>query len=363
MQKKQAARKKNIVFVLISIFVLLVAMLGQLPQMLNSQDAVFYDSTSDNLMKSDLHYMQQYGVDGPFARSIKVQTELSGHSAFPNAAELAAFLESGQPLPQSDYNWYISNLCVQRYFYHTISVFSPFSPSVNYDLLKGVNVILFALVLTGVLLWIKRYAGFITAYILVFVLALLSPIFTGFSSNLYWMPYIWFVPMLGSAFVVWIKKKFANIKKWYLLAFVVSFVTCLFYQLHYFEYMSSAMIAMVLPYIASAIEDGNKKIVGIVKAVILPSIGACLSFVVAMGGKVALMMMTSYPDKINGVSPLQSILYTIGARTGNDAFANDMLAPGAETSLLSILKEMFKAQPINVSNLLSVSFLMVVLVL
>ena len=342
--------------------VLAFAMLTPLNNALNAPGAYFYDNFSDNLMKSDLVYTRAYGLDGPWVRYLGPDMEFSGREGFRNSAEVEVFTESGEIVPAQEFGVYDSNFCIQRYGYALVSLL-PLSPRGLYMLLAAINVLLLAATLTGILVWLRMQSDTFTMLAVLFVVAFLSPIFTNFAPHLYWVPYTWFLPMLGMAWAVECKGREMEGRRRYTLLFWVALATCLFRQAHAFEYISGVMIAMLLPVLCRLLREAPlRQWRAWVKELLWPAAGALASFVLAMGGKVIAVLLTLAPGSAPGLAwaaVLENILKSTGGAETEAHFA----AQGYDVSLGGILRKMLEEGAIVLRSRFSLSFGMVIVLL
>lgn len=363
--EKQGERKSaGFWFALVGFVVLAVAMLSGAADFLNTDEARFYDDFSNNLMKGDIRYMREYGLDGPFPRYVGPGMEFSEHEPFTSSGQVAAFLESEESIPADEYAYYTSNLGIQRYFYWLVSLVWGGDIGGLYTALSVVNTLLLAAALAGVLCWLRGVTNTPAAVIVLGLLAFVSPLFLDFAPNLYWAPFTWFVPLLGAAYTVWRRPKMKSDAGWYRLLFVMSLLTCLYKQLFCFEFVSGVMIAMMLPYICWLIQNVPlKQWKTWLKTLLWPAAGAVASFVVAMGVKATALALAWYPEKQQGESVLSLIVGNILQRTGGTETAAELAAKGYDVSLGGVLRAMFGADAIMVRSRLGVSFGLVVALL
>lgn len=357
--------RKPWVFFVICFVVLLLATLTPLGTVTASNEVVFYDDFSHNLMKGDLRYMHNFGLDGLLPRYLNPGDELTGRSPFTSAKEVDAFLRSNDILPAGDYATYTSNITIQRYAYRLIDMLIPGAPANSYPLLEALQSVLFSASLAGVLTWMRRYAGNIATFLVLVALAFFSPIFIGFSSNLYWAGYTWFIPLLGSAYTLARKPKAKSAKGWHALCFWVAFATCLFKQLHYFEFVSSVMIGMLLPYIChlvTTLPASFAKWKTWLQTLFWPALGAVASFATAMLLKLGAMAVSA-PAEATGANVLTTTLANILKRTGGQTAAQELAAQGYDISLIGTLKAMLKAPALTLRGRISVNFFTVCILL
>lgn len=363
-KQQRTLKRGGLLFALVCFLVLCAVMLSGAANFLNSEEAYFYDDFSDNLMKGDVRFMREFGMQGPLPRYVGPGMEFSGREPFTGSGQVAQFLQGDESIPADEYAYYTSNLTIQRYFYVFVSLLWSGGISGLYAFLAVANTVLLAAALAGVLWWLRGIVGTAAATVVLLATAFLSPVLLNFSTNLYWTPYTWFVPLLGAAFVVARKAKAKTNAAWYRLAFFVALFTCLFKQLHCFEHVSGVMIAMMLPYICWLVQEVPlKKWKTWLKTLLWPALGAVASFVLAMGAKAVVLAAAWYPEKQQGQSVWQLIVGNILQRTGGADYAAELAAQGYDVTLWGVLQAMFGADAIVLRTRFAVSFGVVVALL
>lgn len=328
----------------------------------------FYDAASYNLSASDIEYMRTYGLSGGIVRYYRIGDVTPDGQTLENTRQVLAYIQQGEGMPQQGYHYYTSNLCIQRYFY-ALAGLLPLSTPALLKLLEVFSAAALAAVLAGLLLWVRQAANTGTAAVLALILGLLSPILANFAKNLYWLPYTWFLPMLGAAFMAgkWQNSLSGGTpsKKWRLLAFIAAFTTCLFKQLHCFEFISCVMVAMMIPYICALMRARPR---GSARqwahTLLAPVSGALCSFAAAVGIKLAVLASSQFVSELQaGTSPWQELTLNILKRTNGQTGEAALAAEGYSTGLLSVINQMLKKSPLVMRGVFNISFYAVIAVL
>lgn len=109
--------------------------------------------------------------------------------------------------------------------------------------LKSFTALLMALTVLGLTLTIWRDFSCRSALVF-YIVFLVSPWVIAFSSNLYWIPFSWFVPLLLTS--IFAQKIYVNIKFYYYLLSIL-FILFMFKFLSGYEYVTTIVLASITP--------------------------------------------------------------------------------------------------------------------
>lgn len=204
------------------------------------------DWVSDNILLADLLYAQHYRGDMLFARTADPPAEAAGRAAY----FFEDALMNGTTLPEERFWQYTSNIVAQRFLYRWLDKVLPLPPIYRLRVMELMTSVLTAAAVAAVLLWLGEIVNGWAAVTAAVLLSFACPYFTIFGKNLYWAPWTFWLPAAAMALLAG-SRRFSACRHstQALLLLAVSFVTCLWKQLCYFEFTSTAMIAMSIPVI------------------------------------------------------------------------------------------------------------------
>jgi len=113
----------------------------------------------------------------------------------------------------------------------------------NVKNLKSLTALLMAVVVLGLTMTIWRDFSARSALVY-FIVFSISPWIISFSSNLYWIPFSWFIPLLLTS--IFSPKVYENIKFYYFLIALL-FISFLFRFLSGYEYLTTIVLASITP--------------------------------------------------------------------------------------------------------------------
>lgn len=271
-------KRDSRILAVIIIGVLFVSMLYNLPMKTSQDGFENMDAFSEGVVLSDLVYREHYsgaklssmwttsGLDDAFAPLITEQ-----------------YLTSQTPA-QEDFDFYPSNIIIQRVLYRVIDL-TVSDKAVALNLMHALNALMLA-VLLGVLFmdlfewtrsWLWLIGGAAAA-------AFFLPYFTMSATNLYWVPWTLFLPMVLTVHLVK-RQVHTGLKHFYAASFWTAFVACFLKQCCYFEFTPTIMIALMLPFFYLAF-SGDAPVKGRLKMLAFPVLGAVVSFAVAVAARI-----------------------------------------------------------------------------
>lgn len=187
---------------------------------------------SEKIMVSNLHYYDLFQEGSLF---LKYSPDLD-----------AAYLQyyGGSELQRETFVRYASSLCLHRYIYYFImDIFK--NRLFALQVMHGLNCFLLASMIGIIFVWLSKYSSLVTIFIATIILCLFSPSLARSGKNLYWASYSLFFPMVSSIGVIYYKKgRYLTFRNCFVIAFLASLVK----QLFYYEFITTSMIAMTVPY-------------------------------------------------------------------------------------------------------------------
>lgn len=247
---------KDLCFVLISLFFLTIGFFIN-PSKIISQDGQYnFDYWSNDIMISDLMYDNNFETDSLFLKSISPPVLEEYTKKDDVEGMLPKMFYDNKTFPKELFRSYTSNITIHRYIYSFLENILPFSNRVIINAFYLLNSILMACAVTIVLFWIKRKTNYLTSYCMVFLLSFVTPLFTMYGRNLYWVGWTLFLPMCTMILLLQYRRfiEFSHKRKICVLSFA-AFAACLIKQLCYFEFVTTVMIAMMIPVIYYIFEN------------------------------------------------------------------------------------------------------------
>ncbi len=234
------------------------------------------DPFSDGIMISDLMYNNHFTNESLFQKAInseiKFKNNLTG-----TKEEIYLKYINNETYDEDVYITYQSNITAHRAIYNTIDNMLQNNKIVVIYIIEFLNALFLSSMITIILLWIKKIFFIQVSYILLFLIAFTYGRFVPFATNLYWITGSMFLPMASSILVLY-TRNFTLSKRHFITIFAVAFMSCFMKQLFYFEFVSSIMVSMMIPYIYYVFSN-KLKFKDSVKLFTIPTIGALMSFV------------------------------------------------------------------------------------
>lgn len=347
MNKIRKIFESDMVFFVISIFILTLAFSLNITRFTTNINLKNIDSYSEGIMIADLMYNNHYNNDTLFLKGINSDLTFTDGSTGTYDEIYNKYIKN-ETYQKNQYFTYTSNITADRILYNWIDNLID-NKTVVINVIKLINALFLAIVTTIILLWIKNVFSFMTSYSVLLVLAFLCPNFVGFGTNLYWITGSLFLPT-ASSFWVLSRNTVSKTRKFYILVFGVSYVSCLIKQLFYFEFVSSVMISMIVPYIYySVIKKLTLK--DTLKLYILPTSGAVLSFLTTCFIKILMLSKNFYWK--NAVKEfLSPILYRL---IGSSDSGSDTINASAHYPLAFLLNDMLSQVAISIKGIINIS--------
>lgn len=180
-------------------------------------------------------------VDGGKGVLVTFDRNLSEFLSIPTSSVSVLIPHSGNTIvgPLS-FKPYKSQLGLQGHVLQIVGrLFSPLPFFLLNKLANWGCAALLAAVLTGIVFLLHRLYHNRILSILFYATFMLSPYLINFARNIYWVPFTWFLPMLvGLAYCCWPQKR----RLFFVLAFLSVLVKCLCG----FEYITTALVGMML---------------------------------------------------------------------------------------------------------------------
>ncbi|TEB16172.1 hypothetical protein Psfp_01600 [Pelotomaculum sp. FP] len=207
-------------------------------------------------------------------------------------------------------NPYTSQVGLQGFVFSTFDKIIPVTEKFKLHFFYDLNSFLLALILTLIVTWLtKEFNVFIGIVLL--ISTIFSPWLTIFGKNLYWVSWTWFLPMLVSILIL----EYADYKKNFpmIFAFISTAVAVMIKSMCGYEFISTILIAMMIPYIYYAISRRWLKRDLFVRFGLI-SIAGLLGFIIAI--IIHAIMLYSLFSDLNMV--FQTLKLTIIRRTFAD---------------------------------------------
>jgi hypothetical protein len=202
------------------------------------------------------------------------------------------------PLVAFQYRAYMENLVFDRFWTYTSQIgfqgmffslldrLTMTSAEQNLALFKALTSLLSALALTAIIAWFFAQFGLFVS-VVVLLSTVLSPWLTVFGRNLWWSTWAFYLPMLASMYVLAREERAGRYSNGRTALYISAamFVKCLF---NGYEYVTSTLVAMVVPFVFCAVRDKwpLRKTVDRVLAATLGACGAILASLVILYAQV-----------------------------------------------------------------------------
>lgn len=312
--------------------VLFLGLFFNIPSRICNDGISNFDWTSNGILISDLMYEQNYESDPLVLNSI-----FSAHICPEDWHQAEGIIEqrfiNENPFEKEKFGSYTSNIVIQRFFYVLLDNILPISNENLLRVLEIVNCLLASLMVTIILSWIGSKSSYRVSLVLACLLAFFSPIFGMYGKNLYWCLWTIFMPMAGM--IIGMKK----IKRERNLA-ILAFFLCLLKQLFYFEFVSSVMVAMMIPLLYETI-DNNQYDRKNIKKIAFSTVAALISFVTVFVIKLGWLAKVYSPQRAWEMT----ISNLLQRTTGNGVPETDLI-PFWKLILLMCNKTMFSIKNI-----------------
>ncbi|WP_160683809.1 hypothetical protein [Clostridium sp. C2-6-12] len=329
-------KQKEKIFIGLSITMLFIATFFNIALKTTDLEwAKDFDSFSNGIMIADMNYRENYPVSSYFQEVVFPGLVLKDGRKIESGQDVYDAYVNNEKYDREDYRIYNSSLTIHRYVYNFFNQISPFSKSTNITIFYMINALLLSVVLTIFINWLKNHTNIIIGYIILAMIACFSPSIAMYGINLYWISWSLFLPMVVSIFIVE-SKYFDTTNKKYFLPMILAFLTCMLKQLFYFEFISTTMIAMMIPYIFMCIYR-KYKVREIVKVCAYPTIGAFMSFIVVSAIKFKLLIA-----EYSSVETAKTIFFDSIFRrlTGESDNVNPLVAMSAKAPYIEVIKIM-----------------------
>jgi hypothetical protein len=208
------------------------------------------DKFSEGLVIGRLVQSRQYGIFSQSALIGMGDTDPNSVKEIDTDYQLNAYLTGGT---FSTYFPYRSQNAVQAIVFSLLDSVSPFAPTINLRLFRGINSLLSALMIGLLLTWIYREFGLLPALIAL-ITTVRSQWLTVFGRNIFWGIWLYFMPFLAVTFWLQREKQNKTINNIGLLAvvFAAILLKCLFSG---YDFISTAAISACIPILYFAIVD------------------------------------------------------------------------------------------------------------
>lgn len=350
-------KRKKILIVLL--FLLLFSSLWfNYPQYLSEYSNSNFDSWSNGIMVSDLSYRQNYKIDNSFLKAISPGMVVNNGTIINSGDDIVKAYQNNDKYQKNDYGTYQSNLCWHKYLYRFIDKFIPVSNYSMIQILYLLNSFFLALVLFYILLWIEKRTNTLTLVLTTIILSFFSPNLSMFAKNLYWISWSLFLPMAGAIFITNQAEKHKVDQISNKKVFLATFITCFIKQIFYFEFISTVMISMLVPYLYYWVMYQNS-LKNIIKKSIVPFISGMTSFLVVS----LLKLLMFVKDGSSFYTALKEYVGPIVYRLlGINNSQNELINESASVSNLKVFGIMLQKPAISLQYVVYVSqFLLIII--
>lgn len=350
-------QKQNI-FIGISIIVLFISTFFNVgSRVIDGDWYKNFDLFSNGIMIADMNYRQNYQVDSYFQKIIHPGMVMKDGIQIKSGQDLYDTYVSNGKYDKEDYKSYYSNITIHRYVYAFFDKILPFSNNTTINIFYMINALLLSIVLTIIINWLKNYTNLIVGYITLGMTACLCPSVSMYGVNLYWISWSLFLPIVASICIV--ESKYFNSKsKAYIFPMMMAFLVCTLKQLFYFEFLSTVMVAMMIPYILICL-DKKYNMKESIKVLIYPTIGALISFIAVSSIRFALLIA-----EFSSVSKAKSVFFDAIFRrlTGELDSLDPAIAESAKIPLIQVIKIMGVFPAYSLKKIFSLSYFGVIFI-
>lgn len=333
--------KRNICFFMIS-FSLLTGTFYNNFTMGNSKYADnYFDMFSSSIMIADLNFRNNFSVDSPFMKVINPGDK---------PEEVFQKYIKNESYSYPEYLKYVNNITAHRYIYAYLDEVLTLSNQNKLQLFFFLNAVFFALFVSIFLIWLKDITDYVSAYITLFLISFCAPNFVMYGKNLYWAAGSMFLPIVTSIIVT--KSDYLHKERKILfIPMLISFFSCLLKQLFYFEFITSIVISMMIPYIHFCIlhKINFRKSL---KIYLYPLIGSIASFFAAS----LIKMIMLYMDGNSIYQAVKVYFFPIIVRViGDEGSPREPIVKAATAPFSETIKVMLNKPAFDYNNLFSIS--------
>ncbi len=218
---------------------------------------------------------------------------------------------------------YYSQICGQGIFLSILDKIIPYSPSIKLRLFHGVASLLTALILVAIIAWFSVECGLFAGFT-VLGFALLSQWLTVFGRSLWWFIWAFYLPMVMVMlyFQYTPKKRHGQYFKLGSIVFFSVFIKTIF---NGYEYMTTTLIMMVVPFVYYTVLDQESFAVfvhGLIK--IAMSAGLAIA--------VSLCILSFQIASVSGnfLDGFHHVLYTVEKRTHRQRWSSKQSVSSCE---------------------------------
>jgi hypothetical protein len=244
----------------------------------------------------------------------------------------------------SGYEPYRSQIGLQGISFSIIDHISPFDPTDNLRIYRGITALLTAAALSAIMLWFYSQFGLFTALV-VFITTLLSQWLTVFGRNLWWSTWAFYLPMIICLYYLAHEEKTGKQSDILLTLFVSIgiFIKTLF---NGYEYITTTLVMMVVPLIYYAIEN-TWRFRAVIKRFFIVILGAITSILISL--TILSYQLSYFEGSLGG--GFQHLIYTLGKRTyGDPNLYPEIYQKSLNADLFSVVTKYFNGTMIELNN-------------
>ncbi|WMJ89800.1 hypothetical protein [Anaerocolumna sp. MB42-C2] len=336
------------IFILLSMLILVPALYINFTLYSTYSGIKEIDSFSEGIMISDIMYNNHFINESLFLKAIHPELKFDDGSTG-SKEEIYNKYINNETYKQDQYVTYFSNITAHRFIYNFIDDLFNSNKIIVIKLIKLINAIYLSIMLTIILLWIRKEVSLTVSISTLFILSFCCSNLIAFGTNLYWMAGSMFLPMVSSIIIL-NSKNFTLSKKYFNITFLVAFISCFLKQLLYFEFITTIMISMMIPYFYFAIKN-KYNLKKCFKLFLFPVAGAISSFAFTCVIKIIMLNKNySLKDAINlFFSP---IIYRI---LGDSQSTSSLINKSTEYPVTQLINDMLSFEAISLKGIFKVT--------
>ncbi|MFO7614547.1 MAG: hypothetical protein R6W71_07915 [Bacteroidales bacterium] len=247
----------------------------------------------------------------------------------------SGYLDGGMPCP--DFKPYKSQIGLQGMLYSFFDMISPFSKATNLFILRSMNALLLALMITLLIYWFYLEGGLLAA-LMVFLAAILSPWLTYIGRNMWFVLWVSFLPLIVMSFGL--RQAGMTGRPRHSMVILFTSLAMLFnFYLHGYEWAITTMVMAAVPVFFYWQKDGWRML-ELFRRLVALTIGIIAGLVVTMS-IVAFQISTLTGKFSDGIG---HIIYSFAKRSyGGIENLPDKLIPAVQSNVFELIHSYLSA--------------------
>lgn len=293
-----------------------------------------FQKDSDSIVISSLIYNKQ------FRNNNGVMTVLQDEGI--STSSIFEGYKNDVKFSENNFKEYTSQTGLHTMVYTFFDNVLPFSNSLKLDFYYGINAFLSSIILAIFVAWISKKTSWLVGLGLILYISVYDVWIIQFAKSIYWVMWTWFLPMIISIFLL---ERYSETKVYsYTTSFVLICAAIILKCLCGFEYITTIMISLTVPYFFYWVTMKWKLIEG-VKKLLVVSFGALSGFIISLG-----IYIIQYSVHYNSISKaIKQLSITAFKRIpGNTDVLKDILASGVSADTIDIYKKSLEVSPMSV---------------